>query len=46
MGEVKTPSKKPRKKRVKKVGKSIPKGGETNLYSGITLPHMKKNAVA
>lgn len=32
----------PQKKRVKKVGKS----GETNLYSGITLPHIKKNAVA
>ena len=38
MGEVKTPSKKP--KRVKKVG------GETNLYSGLSLPHIKKNAVA
>jgi len=40
MGEVKTPSKKPKKKRVKKVG------GETNLYSGLSLPHIKKNAVA
>ncbi len=38
MGEVKTPSKKPKT--------IVGQNGETYLYSGLIIPHMKKNAIA